>query len=405
METQSSGRKTVRDILVVGWSHVGQHAFTAGLGVAIPFVIVGLHTNYGVVGILLSIAAIGGSALQGLAIVIRRASARTLLTVQNIGATLGAITCALAPGIFIFCAGRFIQSGFGWPQHPVGSSYLAERHPEQRGKILSWHVTAGNVGTLIAPFAIGGTIAGFGWRAGFWVLAGILATTAVVTALWLPVSWRRLIALTPDTPHESFRSSLRHLVAKPPVLALLIAGVVAAGGQGLGIVGVYTPGYLRSDLHISIFTLSAILTVLYVGAVIGPILMGTIADRLNHRGVLLINYLLGAIGLAGFVLVGKHPIALALVGLGIGIFSYSELSLRQTVFADYLSEGLARAGFGIFFTVSQSLGAVWVAIIGLIIDRVGFQAAFLTMAATFVGAAIIVAIGTRHTPAARSRTV
>jgi len=401
LETASPHRKTLRDILVVGWSHVGQHAFTAGLGVAIPFVIVGLHTNYAVVGILLSIASICGSALQALAIIVRRASARTLLTVQNIGSTVGAITCALAPGIFVFCAGRLLQSSFGWPQHPVGSSYLTDRHPDQRGKILSWHVTAGNVGTLIAPFAIGGAIAAFGWRAGFWVLAAILATTAIVTAVWLPVSWHRLVALAPDSPHETFRSGLRRLLAQPPVLALLIAGVVAAGGQGLGIVGVYTPSFLRSDLHMSIFTLSAILTVLYVGAVIGPILMGTIADRLDHRGVLLVNYLLGALGLASFVVAGKNPLVLSLIGLCIGIFSYSELSLRQTVFSDYLPEGLARAGFGIFFTVSQSLGAIWVAIIGIIVDRVGFKPAFYTMAATFVAAAIIVALGTRRKPANR----
>ncbi|WP_276940318.1 hypothetical protein [Ferrimicrobium acidiphilum] len=119
-------RRRLRDLIVVGWSHAGQHAYVASLGIAIPYVIVSFHTNYAMVGILLSIAAIAGSALQVLALVVRKTSARLLFTIQNIGSTIGAVTAALAPGIYIFMAGRLIQSGAGWPQHPVGGSYLAK---------------------------------------------------------------------------------------------------------------------------------------------------------------------------------------------------------------------------------------------------------------------------------------
>lgn len=388
----------------MGWSHAGQHAYVASLGIAIPYVIAAFHTDYATVGILLSIAAIAGSALQALSLVVRRTSARVLFTIQNIGSTVGAVIAALAPGIYVFMAGRLLQASAGWPQHPVGGSYLANRYPAQRGTTLSWHVTAGNLGTLLAPLIMPLVIVTYGWRAAFWALAILLVTTVAVVAIWLPSSWHRITA--PDTVEDQAHSEsapfwhrLRTLMTQRPVFALLLAGTIAAGGQGIGIVGVYTPGYLHSSLHLSALGLTIVLTLLYVGAVIGPILMGSIADRSNHRFTLIANYGLGALALLVFVFVGRELLSLALVGIAIGIFSYSELSLRQTVFADYLPPGMSRAGFGVFFTVSQTIGALWIAIIGVTVTDSGFQTAFILMAATFIAAGCVVIWGTHKRPA------
>jgi predicted MFS family arabinose efflux permease len=220
----------------------------------------------------------------------------------------------------------------------------------------------------------------------------------VVVALWLPSPWHRLEEPSDTTrqePQDSFWHRLRSLMRQRPIFALLLAGTIAAGGQGIGIVGVYTPGYLHTSLHLSALGLTVILTLLYAGAVVGPILMGSIADRTNHKVVLIANYGLGAAALLLFVLIGRGLFGLALVGVAIGIFSYSELSLRQTVFADYLPPGMSRAAFGVFFTVSQSIGALWIAIIGITVTDSGFRAAFVLMAMTFVVAALVVLWGTR----------
>lgn len=407
----TGGGRGWRDLVVVGWSHAGQHAYVAGLGVAIPFVVVAFHTDYAVIGGLLSVSGIVGSGLQSLALVVRRTSARVLLVGQNVGSTLGAALSAIAPGIGLFMGGRFVQAVSGWPQHPVGSSYLSNRYPDRRGTILSWHVTAGNVGTLVAPLAVSSVIAARGWQWGFGLLAILLATTTLGVALWLPSPWRRLPGSRPHAPADpgggdpsgggrqrSFRQQLGDLVRQRPVLALLVAGTIAAGGQGIGILGVYAPAYLHTSLHVGALELGALLTAVYLGAVAGPVLMGSLADRLGHRRVLLTNYALGALALLGFVSVGRAVAGLAAVGLAMGIFSYSELALRQTLFADYLTGGMARAGFGVFFTVSQTIGAAWVAVIGLVVTDVGFPAAFLTMAGTFLAAGAVVAAGTTGFP-------
>ena len=391
---------------MVGWSHAGQHAYMAGLGVAIPFVVAAFHVSYAEMGVVLAVAAMLGSALQLLAVVFRRVSTRLLLVGQDAGSMLGAALAALAPGIGVFAAGRFLQAITGWPQHPVGSAYLSNSYPEHRGSVLSWHITAGNVGTLIAPLAVSSVIASGGWQWGFGLLAILLATTVAVVAFGLRVPWRSVPRMPSgvdgagrhEDDSDGSRIGLVGLLRQRPVATLLLAGTIAAGGQGIGILGVYAPAYLKSGLGFSALSLGLILTVVYLGAVIGPVLMGTFADRISHRLVLLGNYGLGAVALLGFAFVGKSILALGAVGLFMGIFSYSELSLRQTLFADYVGQESVRAAFGVFFAVSQAVGALWVAVIGVVVTDIDFHAAFVTMAGTFVLAGLLVALGT-----ARSR--
>jgi MFS family permease len=388
----------VRDLVVVGWSHAGQHAYIAGLGILVPFVVAAEHLSYAGLGVLLAVASALGSGLQLLAGVLRRASLRLLLTGQNLGATVGALVAAVG-GFGGFAAGRLVQAVTGWPQHPAGSAYLARRHPNRRGSVLSWHVTAGNVGTLVAPLVISAVAASAGWRWAFVVLGGVLASTVVAVALWLPVGWRaddggegRVSAAEPSV-RAAWRET-RDLLRSRAVLAILLAGTIAAGGQGIGVLGVYAPAYLHSGLHLPALTVGAVLTVVYLGAVAGPVLMGEVGDRIGHRASLLANYLLGAAALVGFAVVGAGPVALAGVGLAVGVFSYSELSLRMTLFADHMPDEAARSGFGVFFTVSQTVGSVWVAVIGVLVSDVGFKAAFGAMAATFLVAGALVALGT-----------
>jgi MFS family permease len=389
---------SARDLTIIGISHAAQHAYTAGFGILLPFAIEYFHTNYAAVGVILSLSQIAGYGLQVLATVMARASARLLLTLQNLLSAVGALIGAIAPTLALFLTGRFLQALSGWPQHPVGSAFLSDRHPKRKSSVLSWHVTAGNIGTLIAPALMGYAIARGGFKFALVVLTVILVIAALVVAFAIRTRWVLPRNVDATTSARSTNKELFHLMRKPAIFALLISGVIAAGGQGIGIVGVYTPGYLREGLHLNALTISVILTFLYLGAVIGPVAMGWLADRTSHRLSLITNYAAGASAIALFSLAGSSTFLLALLGLLMGIFSYSELPLRQTLFSDYLPKGLDRAGFAIFFTISQSVGSLWVAIIGFVVTYVDFSAAFWLMALTFVVGGLIVIIGTMKQP-------
>ena len=81
---------------------------------------------------------------------------------------------------------------------------------------------------------------------------------------------------------------------------------------------------------------------------------------------------------------------LTAVSLVMGMLAYSESPLIQSMFSDSIGPSQARAAFGIFFAIAYGVGALWLALVGVIIDRYGFQPAFYMMASSFVVAALMI---------------
>jgi MFS family permease len=82
---------------------------------------------------------------------------------------------------------------------------------------------------------------------------------------------------------------------------------------------------------------------------------------------------------------------LSAVSLVMGVLAYSESPLIQSLFSDSIGPSQARAAFGIFFAIAYGVGALWLALVGVIIDRYGFQTAFYVMAGSFVLSAFMIA--------------
>ncbi len=399
-------------VAVVSFSHTIQHAYVAVLGIVYPFALADFHVSYAVLGVVLSVAGIVGGLLQGLAGLVKKYSARVLLGCQNLGIALASVLGALSPGMVVFSAVRIFGTLVSWPQHPVGSAHLTDRVPHRRGLVLSAHTTGGNVGTLVAPLAASAAIAAFSWR---WALAG----AGMVMALGSIVTWTRVRpgpdgAARHDSParpdgaaergvtarsHGSLRSALRRRKA----VAVLGAGMISGAGRGLGVLTIYVPAYLRDGLHERALTIGILVTVVSIGAVLGPMVFGQISDRAGRRPVLYTLYAFGAAALAGLVLVGSNVLLLGLAGLCVGVFSYSEQPVRQALFSDAMDGVPARTAFGAYFAISQSFGALWIALIGLLVTDVGFHVAFFVMASSFVAAGTVIALFARDRTVSQAR--
>lgn len=396
-------------LAVVTFSHAVQHFYPAALAVAYPFVVVGLHVSYATLGIVLGVAGVLGGLLQAAAVFVERVSARLLLGLQNLGLAAATAVGAVAPGFALFAVARVVGAVASWPQHPVGSALLTRRFPHRRAYALSWHVAGGSLGTAVVPLLASGLIAGFGWRWGLGLFALPLAFGGLL------VVWR--LHDSPPAPHaghgpvervpvEREAVPLRRVLGRREVLSVLAAGTVAAAGRGLGALTTYVPAYLRSGLHLSTILVGALFTVVIVGSIGGPVLAGRVADRLGRRRVLVGVYLAGAAAIAGFALVGRSAVPLALVGLAVGVFAYAESPLLQAVFSESAAGSPERSAFGIYFAIAYGVGALWLAVVGELISHVGFRTAFLVMASSFVAAALLVLAGgpgVRADAAARGR--
>ncbi|MBO0824452.1 MAG: MFS transporter [Actinobacteria bacterium] len=390
------GARDRRALTVMSVAHGIQHFYVGGLAVSYPFVVAQFHVSYAVLGVVLTIAGLLGGLLQGSAGLLRRASARAIITAQDAGIAASSLLAAFAPGFGVFAAARVLGNAVSWPQHPVGSAYLSDRFPHRRATVLSWHTAGGSIGTVVVPLFLSAIIAAAGWRVGLIVLGAILLAGAIVVRLALPAEPRSAdhadeagAATSPPT------APLRQVLLGKRVVALLIASTVAAGGRGLGVLTTYVPAYLRSGLHLPTLTVGALFTAVLAASVAGPVIGGMLADRFGRVRTLVVTYAGGAAALLAFGYAGSNVGVLAVLGVCVGVLAYTESPLLQAVFSDLTRHGRARSAFGAFFAISFGVGSLWTAVIGWIITAAGFGVAFAVMAGSFVAAAAVVLVFVR----------
>ncbi len=383
LEPRTGTRRRRGPLAVVAFSHGAVHVYTAALPLTYPAVVAEFHTSYAVLGVWLGAAGLVGGLLQGAAGAVRRVSARALLAVQDLLTAAFALLGAVAPGFALYGMARVGGSVVSWPQHPVGAAVLSAHYPERRSTVLSWHVAGGSLGTLAVPLVAGAVITGWGWRPALAMAALPLLVAAVL------VTVRLHHAGGADAPRGTVPGNLRRLLLTRSTVAILVVSTVASGGRGLGVLNSYVPAYLESGLHIPPLRTGAIFTAMLAGSAVGPVLAGMLADRVGRLRVTAASYVLGAAAIAGLSLVGSGPAGLVLLAVLVGLLAYAESPLLQSLFADAVESAGRQAAFGVYFAVTYGIGSLWITLIGWVIDRAGFHAAFWVMAGSFVLAAAI----------------
>jgi len=287
-----------RALWVMTVAHGIQHFYVAGLAVTYPFVLADFHVSYGLLGVVLTVAGVAGGLLQASAGLVRRASARFVLTAQNIGMAVATFGGAASPGFSAFSGARVMGAVVSWPQHPVGSAYLSDRFPDRRATVLSWHTAGGSAGTVAVPLLASAVIGAAGWRWALVTLGAVLLVGAVLVLVALPAERRSAATVADGAGAPTL--PLRRLLTLRRVVAVLGASTIAAGGRGLGTLTTYIPAYLRTGLHLSALTVGGVFTVVMAASIAGPVLGGMLGDRFGRARTLVITYLAAAVAIAGF---------------------------------------------------------------------------------------------------------
>lgn len=395
-QVNASNDWRIGDKKVVGlltFSHAVQHFYAAGLALTYPFVIKQFHISYSSLGFVLAVSGVVGGLLQGAAGLARRYSARFLLSGQNLSLAVFTLLGAFSPGFAFYGFMRFMGALALWPQHPVGSAYLSEMFPKKKGTVLSWHTTGGTIGTLLIPIATTSIIASYGWRTALVALSVPMAIGGFVVISKLPLepSHVKGSEAHKQAQRQPGGPSIGSIVlGNKSALVVIAASTVSAAGRGLGVLSAFVPIYLKDGARLSTVTVGLVYTVLVAGGVVGPLIAGWLSDRIGRKGVLIAAYLGGAVSMVLFVQKYSSVWVLAGVSLIMGVLAYSETPLIQSLFSDAIGPNQARAAFGIFFAVAYGVGALWLALVGVVIDRYGFQTAFYVMAASFVLAALMI---------------
>lgn len=102
---------------------------------------------------------------------------------------VGAIGCALAPGLHALVAARFVQALGGCAGMVIGRAVVRDLFgPEASARLLSAQILVSGAAPILAPLVGGQVLALAGWRAIFALLAAIAAAVATLVHLGLAES-------------------------------------------------------------------------------------------------------------------------------------------------------------------------------------------------------------------------
>ena len=379
-------------LALLAMSHAVIHAQSALMPLIYPIVVVQFALNPRDIGLFIAITTAVGGSMQLLYGFLTRWVARPALLAGGqliFGASLLAsgLTHSVGQLLAAISASRIGAS----PQHVVGNALLSDLYPqERRGFAISAHISGGNVGTVLVPFIGLALISTVGWQATlalFGVPALVMGTLIALNVREDGIAYR---ARARDA--GSVGGQLGEVLRRRDLRLILSASLIAAGGRGLDIVAPFMLLYLRGPLGIGESTTALLYALLLVGAVVGPLLAGWVSDRFGRRRTLVAYYVLSAVGILAFLAAGSNLVLLVPLLLPFGTAVFSESPVLQAFLADRASGPTRDVAFSVYFTFAFGIGAFWAFVIGNVAASWGYPVAFGLMAASYLGAAVLVAL-------------
>ena len=128
---------------------------------------------------------------------------------------------ALSSSIVELVLWRFVQGLLLPPIFAVTLAYIGEEWPgEQVAGVTADYIAAGGLGGFLGRFVSGVVADHGGWRAAFWIYAGVTGISAAYVALILP---RERNFVRAEGLRHSARLALGHLF-DPPIVATFVMG-------------------------------------------------------------------------------------------------------------------------------------------------------------------------------------
>jgi MFS family permease len=373
-------------------SHAVIHAQSALMPLIYPIVIVQFALNPRDIGLFIAVTtAVGGSMQLLYGFLTRWVSRPVLLGGGQLLYGSALLLSWLTSGVGQLLGAISVARIGASPQHVVGNAVLSDLYPpERRGFAISAHISGGNVGTVLVPFVGLALIGAVGWQATL-AIFGVPALVVGVLILWT-VREDGVAYRTRARDAGSVRGQLGEVLGRGDLRLILGASLIAAGGRGLDIVAPFMLLYLRGPLGISEGTTALLYALLLVGAVVGPLLAGWLSDRFGRRRTLVVYYLLSAAGILAFLGAGSNLVLLVPLLLPFGTAVFSESPVLQAFLADRAVGPTRDVAFSVYFTCAFGIGAFWALVIGNVAGSWGYPTAFAVMAASYLGAALLVGL-------------
>jgi MFS family permease len=381
---------------IVNTSHVFNHMQSGMLSVLYPVMMGDLGIGYFQIGVLQTIyqlSAMGFQVVYGL--LTRFFPRAVLLGIGNMLNGAFYMATGLAQNFAQIGALRGLSGLGSSVQHPVGAAILVSYFEKARGRVLTLHHSAGNLGAFLAPAIAGTLLLWFDWRTIFYIV-GVPGIIMGFCYFFLRDS---VVAAGEAKAKKSrvkggLQDYLQCLKNRNVVMISLIQ-MVGAAGRGTGVNIAFLTAFFIARLQVSVTTAAGLLMVYQLSGLLGPLAIGWLADRFSRKGVLQLT-LLGSTLATLWLLVHEAVGPMLIVNLVCyGAMIQSRGTLTQSVVSEAVPANLMDVAFSIYFFIGFISGPAWTFLVGWLIDASSFTLAFQVVSVSYLAGMLLVFLATR----------
>ena len=313
----------------------------------------------------------------------------TMLATGNIVVGLTAMAQYFIGSYPQLVAARVAIDAGSSPQHPLGSSILSRYYPQARGWALTFHHSAGNLGSFIGPAAASLALLYMGWRSAF-VLFGALSLIMGLTLFWVRDHGSAAETSGARKRAQAGFDAYLQCLKNRNILFTSLVLMVGAAGRGTGVNMTYLVPFFMAQYGISASGGGLLLTVMQGAGLVGPLAIAWFSDRSGkRRGITQATLLLSALMTVWLVQHDSLSVLFYLNLILYGAFVQARGALTQTMIGDYATPELTDAAFSIYYFVGFISGPIWTMIIGYVMQHYGFAPAFYIAAGTYIAGMLL----------------
>jgi predicted MFS family arabinose efflux permease len=244
----------------------------------------GLGVPLETASLLLTVRALAGTTSPIYGVLADRYSRRPAMLGGLAALVVGAALVGVAP-TFAVALGAFVFLGLSKASYdPAAQAYIGDAVPYgRRGRIMGILELPWSLAWLIGVPVAGLLISRIGWRAPFWVIAGLGALGLFATWLLCPQCGRGL---------NGYRPSLRIRVTRPAMMALLVTGLLMLANENIFVV---YGAWMESQFGLAVATLGLVSIVISMAELAAETSSAGLVDRLGKRRSVLGGLALGAL--------------------------------------------------------------------------------------------------------------
>lgn len=272
----------------------------------------------------------------------------------------------------------------------AGSALVSETWPAQhRGKIMAWIQSAFAVGYAAAAVVALLVVPTFGWR---WVFAvGLLPA---LLAFYVRRHVKEPDIWVNQTRRLTFGETLGALFKTHRRNTLVGMAFTTAAMCGYWGLFTWIPTYLATPVAeggpgLDLVKSTVWIVIMQVGAALGFITFGYIADRLGRKKAFIIFFACSALSVPLFVMI-QTPMLLMAFGIVVAYFGTGFYSGFAPTFAEMFPTSVRATAQGFVYNGGRAIAAIAPALIGFLATRYGVGSGLLATAGFFALAGLIV---------------